>query len=304
MVCDMNVLVTGGTGFFGHHVIDVLKSDYDVIGVGKSDYDLCKFDECNQMFVDHKPDVVIHMAAVTGGILKNKKYPADMWQRNMSINTEIFKVAIGHNLQKMIYILAGCAYPKTEDKLMSEDGLWDGYPDEHPAPFSLARKMGLVACTSYRKQYGLNSCVLIPGNMYGEHDCFDVDDCHVIPALMRKMHDSKSTGNAVKVWGTGRAIRDFAYARDVAECLPFFINNDHQGPINLSSGSGTSIKVLSEEMRKVISQDIEIMWDDSMPEGPSRKVFDTTKMKSLGLSCSTSLIAGLKKTYEWFVRNV
>ena len=292
------ILVTGATGFFGHHVMDEL-ANHNVIGVGKSDYNLLSTSECRRMFKDISPNVVIHLAAVTGGILKNKEYPADMWYKNTMINSSVFQNAIDFKVRKLIYVLAGCAYPKMRGTMREED-IWNGYPDEHPAPFSLSRKMGLVACTAYRKQYGLNSSVVIPGNMYGEHDCFDIQDCHVIPALMRKIHKSKKDGTPVEVWGSGSAIRDFVYVKDVAACLPFFIENDCSGPVNLSSGKDTSIKELVDKMSKIIGESIEILWNTSMPEGPDRKVFDVSKMKSLGLLCSTPLSEGLNSTYKWF----
>ncbi|KKM86886.1 hypothetical protein LCGC14_1274440 [marine sediment metagenome] len=139
--------------------------------------------------------------------------------------------------------------------------------------------------------------------MYGEYDCFDLEDCHVIPALMLKMYQSKLNGSPVVVWGSGQSIRDFVYVKDVAECLPFFLEHNYEGPINLSSGKGASIKELVTQMAKIIKGDLKIIWDDKMPEGPPCKVFDVSKMNSLGLSCSTSLAEGLQKTYDWFLLN-
>ncbi len=294
----MKVLVTGASGFFGPHVVKALHN-YEVIGVGKSDYDLLDIAQCEQMFKDYKPDCVVHLAALTGGILKNKSYPADMWFSNMLINPPILKFCVQYKVQKIIYIMPGCAYPK--DCGYSEDELWDGYPDIHPAPFSLSRKMGMVGCEAFKKQYGLDYSIVIPGNMYGEHDCFDVEDCHVIPALIRKLHEADAQ---IDVWGSGEAIRDFVYAGDVAKCIPYFLEHNEPGPINISSGQDTKIKDLVLLMRKIINGSLTIRWDTDMPEGPSRKVFDVSRMQSLGLSCPTTLEEGLKTTYSWFLENI
>jgi len=295
----MSVLVTGATGFFGFHVLrEVRNSGYEVHGVGRLQYDLSKFEECRRMFEDYKPNVVIHLAAETGGILKNKENPFSMWHNNMLLIPHVFRLCSELGVKKLIYIMPGCSYPKVCSYKESE--LWNGYPDEHPAPFSLVRKMGLVGCWAMKKQHGVDYSVLIPGNMYGEHDCFDLNNCHVIPALIRKIHESDGK---VRLWGSGEAVRDFVYAGDVAQCIPFFIKNNYEGPVNISSGNGIKIKDLAVTIKKIVNEKIEIEWDTSMPEGPSHKVFDVSLMKSIGLTCDTLLIEGLKKTYSWFLEN-
>lgn len=305
----MKCLLTGATGFFGHHVKQAL-SKYEVIAVGSKDYNLMDLQQTEAMFRDIQPQIVIHLAAKVGGILSNKSYPADFWYTNMLLTAHVWEMSKKYAIDKMIYIMPGCSYPKTAPSPIPETSLWDGYPDEFPAPGALAKKMGLVAAYAYKKQYGLKSCTLIPANMFGEKDCFDEYNSHVVPALIAKMHKAKKSGlKEITLWGSGRAVRDFVYAADVAKCIPYFIDNDVffigqpqlENVVNLSSGTGSSIKQLAEAIAKAVGYEGKILWDETKPEGPLSKIFDNKRMQSLGLKCETSLEEGIKKTYQWYL---
>lgn len=308
----MKVLLTGATGFFGYHVSQVLlEKGYDVVCVGSRNYDLLDLYQAEKMFQDTLPQVVVHLAAKVGGILSNKSYPADFWYTNMLITAHIWELSKKYAIEKLVYIMPGCAYPKTAESPIKEEYLWNGYPDEYPAPGALAKKMGLAASYAYKQQYGMNSCVIIPANMYGENDNFDEYSSHVVPALISKMHKAKKLGiSKISLWGSGQAIRDFIYAKDVALCLPFFIENDVlfettepslRSVCNISTGNGYSIKDLAEVVKNVVEYKGNIVWDVSKPEGPINKIFDNSRMKSVGLSSHTSLKEGIIRTYQWFV---
>jgi len=305
----MKVLLTGATGFFGKHVQKAL-SNYELFAVGSKDYDLLEMQQAEAMFRDIQPQIVVHLAAKVGGILANKSYPAEFWFKNMLMTTHIWELSKKYSIDKMIYIMPGCAYPKTAPSPIKETSLWDGYPDEFPAPGALAKKMGLVASYAYKKQYGLHSCVLIPANMFGEFDCFDEYNSHVIPALILKMHKAKKTNTKeITLWGSGKAIRDFIYAEDVAKCIPTFIENTmyFAGPsyltnvCNISTGVGVSIRELAETIAQVVEYKGNILWDTSKPEGPLNKIFDNERMKLIDLECNTPLIEGIRKTYQWYI---
>lgn len=306
-----SVLLTGATGFFGHHVKEVLKDRYKLFAVGSKDYDLLDMHQAESMFRNIQPNIVVHLAAKVGGILANKSYPAEFWYKNMMMTTQIWELSKKYAVEKMVYIMPGCAYPKTAPSPISEDSLWDGYPDEFPAPGALAKKMGLVASYAYKKQYGLDSCVVIPANMYGEHDSFDEYNSHVIPALIAKMHKAKKTNaKEIVLWGTGKAIRDFIYVGDVAACIPYFVENNINfssclylnNVCNVSTGKGCSIKELADTIAEAVEFKGEIVWDSTKPEGPLNKVFSNTRMESLGLKCETPLKEGIARTYKWYLQ--
>lgn len=265
------------------------------------------------MFLEIQPNIVIHLAAKVGGILANKSYPAEFFYQNMLITANIWELSKKYAIEKLIYVMPGCAYPRNAKSPIKESSLWDGYPDEFPAPGALAKKMGVAASYAYKQQYGLRSSIIIPANMYGEFDNFNEYDSHVIPALISKMQKAKmSKVRKLTLWGSGNAIRDFVYAEDVAKCFPYFISNsiefECQNPslrnvCNISSGIGCSIKELANLIGETVGFSGEIAWDVSKPEGPSDKTFDNTNMKNLNLQCPTSLKDGIKQTYDWYCKN-
>ncbi len=301
-----DIVVTGATGFLGHHVMAVLQKAYSdrVIGVGRRDYDLLDATQVTRLFDDLHPRVLIHLAGYSGGIGANAKWPADFFHQNILLTSLMFREAAIRGVEKMVYVMGGCSYPATATSPIDEGQMWDGFPQLESAGYSMAKKMGLLASQIYRQQYGLNSAVLIPGNMFGEWDNFRNEESHVIPALIRRFFEAKRDGlPQVAMWGTGGATRDFVYAGDVAAAFPHFIESySSPDPVNVSSGACTSIRELATTIASAVGYTGELVWDTSKPDGQLMKIFSVTRLKSLGLSCDTPLRAGLEKTICWFTR--
>ena len=299
------ILVTGATGFLGHHVLPELRRAFpaaEVIGLGRRDYDLLQPGAPERMLKDIRPDAVLHLAAKSGGIVDNKKRPADYYYENIVMNTHVFEAAFRAGVKKFLTFMGGCSYPSTAPSPIGEEQMWNGFPQIESAGYSTAKKMLLVQSWAYRVQHGFNSVVLIPGNVYGEWDNFNLEQAHVIPALIRKYLEAAERGERQMVaLGTGRPTRDFVYAGDVARTIPWFLANyDSSDPVNISAGRRISIRELAETVKKVTGFPGEIVWDTSKPDGQMDKIFDVRRLNALGLSCDTPLEEGLRRTTEWF----
>jgi GDP-L-fucose synthase len=302
----VRVVLTGARGFLGRHLVPVLRRSYEAVAeVSRSDYDLTRQDQVERFFRETRPDVLVHLAAYVGGIGANRDYPADFFIRNTLLTSLVFDAAARHGVRKMIYPMGGCSYPAKARSPIGESQMWEGYPQPESAPYSIAKKTALVASASYRKQYGLNSVVIVPGNMYGEYDNFDLNNSHVVPAMIRRFFEAKLAGApSVALWGSGAPERDFVYAGDIAETVPYFIDQyDSSEPVNLSSGTATTIRELAETVRELLGYPGEIVWDRTKPDGQMIKIFDVSRMRALGLTCPTTLQAGLRKTIDWFQKN-
>lgn len=302
------ILVTGASGFFGRHTMPILVQKYgseNVKGLSSKDYDLTDPIQVKKMFDECRPEILIHLAAYVGGIGANKSLPADFFYINNLLTSLAFDYAAKNKITKMIYPIGGCCYPHTAPSPISEQQMWNGYPQEESAGYAMAKKVGVVASLSYRQQYNLNSVITVPGNMYGEYDNFSLTDSHVVPATIRKFFEAKENKkDKVLIWGSGKPQRDFVYVGDVAATFPFFIEKyDSPDPVNISSGTTMSIRELAETVKELIGYEGEIVWDTSKPDGQMVKIFDVARMKQLGLSCPTTLRQGLKKTIDWFVKN-
>lgn len=302
------IIVTGSTGFLGRHVMPVLNKKYgteNVIGLSSKNYDLTDPIQVKKMFEDLKPDVLLHLAAYVGGIGANSKLPADFFYINNLLTSLAFDYAAKTKITKLIYPIGGCCYPNTSPSPISENEMWNGYPQQESAGYAMAKKVGVVASLAYKEQYGLNSVITVPGNMYGEYDNFKTTESHVIPATVRRFYEARMNNvDKVVMWGSGKAQRDFVYAGDVAETFPFFIDDyDSTDPVNISSGTTTSIRELAETVKELVGYTGQIVWDTTKPDGQMVKIFDTKRMKDLGLDCSTTLREGLKKTIDWFAKN-
>jgi GDP-L-fucose synthase len=303
-----SIVVTGSTGFLGRHLMPLLNEKYgssNVKGLSSADYDLMDPVQVESMFQELKPDIVVHLAAYSGGIGANREFPADFFFQNITLCTLMFEYAARHKIKKMVYTMGGCSYPATAVSPISEDQMWEGYPQPESAGYSVAKKMGITASQSYRTQYGLNSVVLIPGNMYGEFDNFRSNESHVVPGMVRRYYETKMRGESkITMWGDGTPQRDFVYAADVARTIPWFMENyDSSEPVNISSGTKTPIKSLAETIKEKMNWEGEIEWDTSKPNGQMVKIFDVSRLTELGQSCDTSLSEGLENTINWFVEH-
>lgn len=302
----MKIVVTGSSGFLGRNLIPFLaQSSHDVIGLNSRSGDLTDLKTFSNLLNQHKPDLIIHLAGLVGGIQANRILPASFFYINQSITTNLFEAA--RNLDTKIFItIGGCSYPGNAISPITEEQMWDGYPQIDSAPFSVAKKTAITAADAYRYQYGIDTKVIIPGNMFGPHDNFRTSESHVVPALIRKFHEAKvSNVKSIPIWGSGRATRDFVYVGDVARIISEIV--DHQdlpNLMNISSGKEVSIRSLAELLQKTIAPEIELEFDSSAPEGQLHKIFSTEKMQQLGLRTGVSLEEGLKKTYEWLTSEI
>jgi GDP-L-fucose synthase len=294
------VLVTGGGGFLGSHLVELLAARGDDVFVARRrDYDLTRFDDAERLFSDARPDLVFHLAAEVGGIGANRENPGRYWYANLMMGAHVLELARLHETAKVVLAGTVCAYPKFTPVPFSEDALWDGYPEETNAPYGVAKKSVLVGAQSYRAQYGTNAIFLLPANLYGPRDNFDLQSSHVIPALIRKMLESDGD---VVLWGDGSPTREFLYVEDCAEGLLLAADRyDAAQPVNLGTGVETSIRELAETIAEVTGFTGDIVWDTSMPNGQPRRQLDSSRAERLfGFTARTPLREGLEKTVAWY----
>ena len=298
------VLVTGGSGFVGSNLIPFLKKAGAVVSApDRAEYDLMRQLDVVRMFEDLRPEIVFHLAAYVGGILANRDKPADFCYRNLFLGAEVIHQAQQTGVKKYITLMGGCSYPAHAPSPIEEIQLWQGYPQSESAPYSLAKAMAQELAKAYRRQYGLNAIVLVPGNIYGPHDNFDLQGSHVIPALIRKYIEAKERGDAeVVAWGSGKPLRDFIYIGDVCEAILLAAQTyDGSDLINISSGQRTSIRELVDLVAELTGFQGRVVWDTTKPDGQMDKGFAVERMKKiLGFTPRITLRGGLQKTIDWF----
>jgi GDP-L-fucose synthase len=302
---DQRIVVTGGAGFLGRHVVEAFAGHHPaLISVPRSrEYDLKDQAAVRQLYADARPDVVVHLAAVVGGIGANRLNPGKFFYENALMGLHLIHEALDARVKKVVLLGSICAYPKYTPVPFHESELWNGYPEETNAPYGLAKRMLLVQAQAYREQYGLNAVTLMPVNLYGPHDNFDLESSHVIPALIRKAIEAREARSPrMVVWGTGNVSREFLYVQDAAEAIVTATRcYDGSEPVNLGTGREIMIRDLTEIIRKECRYDGEIVWDASRPDGQPRRCLDVTRAKELfGFAAKTSFEQGLRQTIRWY----
>jgi GDP-L-fucose synthase len=296
----MTILVTGGRGFLGSHVVDRLRArGDDVVVASRREYDLTRWDDAEQLFAAARPDVVVHLAAEVGGIGANRANPGRYWYANLMMGAHVLELARLRGVGKTVIAGTVCAYPKFTPTPFAEDELWNGYPEETNAPYGIAKKSVLVGAQSYRAQYGLDVVYLLPANLYGPRDNFDLETSHVIPALIRKMLGGTSE---VVLWGDGSPTREFLYVDDAAEAFELAVDTSAgEAPLNIGTGVEVSIRELADTIADLTGFDGDITWDTSMPNGQPRRRLDTSRAETiLGFRARTALRDGLERTVAWY----
>jgi len=305
---DKKIVVTGGAGFLGSYVVEKLRERgcKDIFIPLVEEYDLTKEKNVVRLYQDFPADMVIHLAAVVGGIGANRENPGKFYYDNMVMGAMLMEYARQFQVDKFVAIGTICAYPKFTPVPFKEEDLWNGYPEETNAPYGLAKKMMLVQSQAYRTQYGFNSIFLLPLNLYGPRDNFNPKSSHVVPALIRKFMEAKNRyEDEVVVWGTGKPTRGFLYVEDAAEGILLATEKYNKSePINLGSDLEISIKDLSELIVKLVGFKGKIRWDTSKPDGQPKRKLDTSKAeREFGFKARMDFEEGLKSTIKWYKEN-
>lgn len=305
---NKKILVTGGAGFLGKQVVDQLLQAgakvENILIVRSRDYNLCEMEACQRAVQGQ--DVVIHLAAHVGGIGLNREKPAELFYDNLMMGTQLIHAAYQAGVEKFTCVGTICAYPKFTPVPFKEEDLWNGYPEETNAPYGIAKKALLVQLQAYRQQYGFDGIYLLPVNLYGPEDNFDPRSSHVIPALIRKVHEAKERGDrTIPVWGDGSPTREFLYSTDAARGIVMGTQSfSGEEPINLGTGYEISIRDLITLICELMGYEGELIWETNQPNGQPRRCLDTQKAKAaFGFVAEMEFREGLKRTIEWYGKN-
>ena len=303
---NKNISITGGHGFLGKYLKKTLeqRNCNNISLVEREKYNLIINKDVKRMYDDLKPDIVFHLAAVVGGIEINQKNPGKFFYENAMINLQVIHEGYLHKIEKIISIGTVSIYPENAPLPFNEKNIWEGYPEEANAPYGIAKRIMHVQSSSYRKQYGYNSILLVLTNLFGPEDNFNPQSSHVVASLIKKFHDAKiNNKKEAVVWGDGETTRDFCYVEDIAEGIVLAAEKYNKSdPVNLASGNEISIKKLALLIKKQIGYEGNILWDSSKPSGPKRRVIDINKAKNeFGYQVTTSLEEGIKKTVDWYI---
>jgi GDP-L-fucose synthase len=299
------VVVTGGAGFLGSHVVERLRTKgcAEIVVPRSRDYDLVQGEAVARLLRDARPDIVIHLAARVGGIEANRRNPGRFFYENLMMGTQLMEEARLRGVRKFVAIGTICAYPKFTPIPFKEDDLWNGYPEETNAPYGMAKKMLLVQAQAYREQYGFPAITLLPVNLYGPRDNFDLETSHVIPAMIRKFVEARCAGQSeVVLWGTGTPTREFLFVRDAADGVVLAAERyDGPEPVNLGAGFEISIADLAGRIARLAGYGGRVLWDASRPDGQPRRCLDVSRAeKAFGFRASTPFDDGLRETIAWY----
>lgn len=303
------VMVTGGAGFLGSHLIEELErrsNDVNIFVPRSSEYDLRKKEDIRRAFEESEANIVIHLAASVGGIGANRKNPGRYFYDNAVMGIELIEQARKYGVEKFTILGTICSYPNITEIPFKEENLFDGYPEETNAPYGIAKRALLTQSKAYRKQYDFNSIYLMPVNLYGPRDDFDLETSHVIPAIIRKCIEARERGDeSITAWGTGEPTREFLYVKDAAKgILDATETYNQSAPVNLGSGSEISIRELVEKIVELTDFEGDVEWDTSKPDGQPRRRLDTSRAKQeFGWEAATELDDGLKETINWYLES-
>ena len=303
---DKRIVVTGGAGFLGRHLIARLREVgcRNIFVPIQKEYDLTRLDAIEHLFDEHRPEILIHLAAAVGGIGANRANPGRFFYENAIMGIQLIEAARRHGVEKTVVLGTICAYPKFTPVPFREEDLWNGYPEETNAPYGLAKKVLLVQCQAYREQYGMNAIFLLPVNLYGPGDNFDLDSSHVIPALIRKCLEAVEAGREeIVLWGDGSPTREFLYVEDAAEGIALATEQyDKPDPVNLGSGMEISIHDLATTIAELTGFAGRIIWDTNQPNGQPRRRLDVSRAeREFGFRAATPFEVGLRKTIDWYL---
>ncbi len=302
---NKRIVVTGGAGFLGRRLVEELRNMgcRDIFVPRSGQYDLRTSEGVSRLYRDARPEVIIHLAAVVGGIGANRENPGSFFYDNLMMGVELMEQARRQGVEKFVAVGTVCAYPKFTPVPFKEEDLWNGYPEETNAPYGLAKKMLLVQAQAYRQQYGLNAIYLLPVNLYGPSDSFDPAKSHVIPALIKKCVDAlENKQSHIELWGTGQASREFMYVEDCARAIALAAERyDKPDPVNLGAGREITIRELVSLIAELTGFRGEILWDASKPDGQPRRCLDVSRAeREFGFRATTDFTAGLRRTIEWY----
>jgi len=304
----MKIYVAGHRGMAGSATVRSLnKSGYsEIISTTRTELDLMNQEAVKSFIREQKPDVIIIAAAKVGGILANNDFPYEFLMENLIIETNLIQAAVENNIEKVIFLGSSCIYPKFANQPIREDSLLTGPLEPTNEWYAIAKIAGVKLCQSLRKEYGKNYFSLMPTNLYGPFDNFDLKTSHVLPAMMRKFHDAKLSGNTpVTLWGSGTPLREFLHVDDLADAIVFAMQAEHLDDYlyNVGYGSDLTIKELAKTIQKTVGHEGEIIWDSTKPDGTPKKLMDSSKFRSLGWSPKIDLEEGIASTYRWFLEN-
>ncbi|HVK68440.1 MAG TPA: GDP-L-fucose synthase [Polyangium sp.] len=305
---DSKILVTGGAGFLGSHVVEVLKARgaRQIVVPRSATFDLTDAHATRSLFETHRPDLVLHLAARVGGIGANRRHPGTFFRDNMAMGLHVLEEARRAGTPKVVVAGTICAYPKFAPVPFREEDLWNGYPEETNAPYGIAKKALLVMAQAYRKEFGSKFVVVFPVNLYGPRDNFDLEDSHVIPAMIRKFVEARRSGErSVVLWGDGSPTREFLYVEDAAEGLVRAAERyDGEEPVNLGAGREVSMRDLAATIARSVGYEGDIVWDSARPNGQPRRMLDVSRAREwFGFEARTTLEEGLVKTIAWYEEN-
>lgn len=305
---NSKIYIAGHNGMVGSAIWRTLtaKGYTNLTGASSKELDLRKQKELNDFIRKTKPDVIIDAAAKVGGILANKNFPYQFLMENMQIQNNLIDVAHRSGVEKFIFLGSSCIYPKLAPQPLKEEYLLTAALEPTNEWYALAKITGVKACEAIRKQFGKDFVSLMPTNLYGTHDNFDLNSSHVLPAMIRKFHEAKQNNNAVVVlWGSGTPMREFLFVDDMAEAVVFALENELPDYLyNVGTGEDLTIKKLAATVQKIVGHTGEIIWDDTKPDGTPRKLMDVSKMNNIGWKHEVNLEEGIQKTYNWFLENI